>query len=246
MDVAASLSAWDGPSVLRRQWRLLRACASSEHGDEPVDNYYRVSRVDAMYFRDRHVNNMIRYNFFERYPFRGEDLTKVSEVDTLRMRTWRYQRLLEKEVESGHAIVSAGDIRSRNEVTNGSNNTNEVVAGLQASSGAPGAPKVGEASSSFSNLPRDLAEKSKKKQEERQQQDTVSAAPPLTNSDNMSDKEKKYYEMRSFLQRQKQFEKEKEDIKREGAAGADSAIKRSMPWFGSNKNNKNNDPDSNS
>lgn len=156
----------------------------------------------------------------------------MSESDTIRMRTWRYQRLLEKEVETGKAIVTTGDLRSNA----GPTAPNEVMGGLQAAMG-DGKLKPGEVES-HTNLPRDLQpEKGHKGGTQQQQQPpstmaaVVSASPHLSGQDDMSEREKKYYEMRSFLQRQSMLQKQQEEARREGATSVEGSIMQSM-WFG--------------
>lgn len=100
-DWLSSFTHMDGLGVQFALIQTLWRCASSQKGEEPLDDYYRLERSDVMMYVDRYRSGMMRTSYLERYPYDQNELRRVVEDDALRMRVWRHQRELELESREG-------------------------------------------------------------------------------------------------------------------------------------------------
>lgn len=80
---------------------LMRKCAKSDVGKEPIDDYLYLTRRETMYYVERRLSGMIRERVFETYPYSSDALRKAAEQDAMKMRVWRNQRQLELEAKEG-------------------------------------------------------------------------------------------------------------------------------------------------
>jgi hypothetical protein len=101
MDWMTSLTNLANPKQQYQLLSLMRKCAKSEVGKEPIDDYMYLSRRETMYYVERKLCGMMRENVFETYPYSTEALRKAAEEDAMKMRVWRHQRQLELEAKEG-------------------------------------------------------------------------------------------------------------------------------------------------
>lgn len=100
-DWIKSFTCLDGIPVQYNLLRTLWACARSEVGEEPKEDYYRLGRGEVMYYVERYKSNMLRAGAFETYPYNQNELKRVAEEDGLKMRVWRHQREMELSAKEG-------------------------------------------------------------------------------------------------------------------------------------------------
>lgn len=100
-DWLKSFTMLDSLSVQRSILRTFYRCARAESGNEPKDDYYRLSRAEVMYYTERSRCGMMRERLWETYPYDLTEVRRVGEDDGLKMRVWRHQRELELESREG-------------------------------------------------------------------------------------------------------------------------------------------------
>ena len=100
-DWLSSLATLDNPAKQYRIFKVFVKCAVSNEGEEPKDDYFYLSRREAIFFLERKLSGMMRTKMFETYPYDNNELKRIQEEDALKMRVWRHQRELELESKEG-------------------------------------------------------------------------------------------------------------------------------------------------
>ena len=85
-------------------YAVMRRCAKSDVGAEPISDYNVLGKREVMFYVDRARSNMLRRRFFEVYPYDPYAVSRLQQEDGLRMRVWRRQREMElKEKDAAEA-----------------------------------------------------------------------------------------------------------------------------------------------
>ena len=100
-DWLSSLATLDNPVKQYRIFKVFVQCVRSKENEEPKDDYYYLSRREAIFFLERKMSGMMRTKMFETYPYDSNELKRIQEEDALKMRVWRHQRELEMESKDG-------------------------------------------------------------------------------------------------------------------------------------------------
>ena len=83
------------------QLRVLWDCRTSNVGEEPKEDYYRLLPSEVTYYVERKKEGMLRDHYSDRYKWDSLDLFRVLQEDSLKIRVYRRQKTLEVEAKEG-------------------------------------------------------------------------------------------------------------------------------------------------